>query len=219
MGVKRQPRALLAKVPGLKLTEMAGVRDLLRLRRHVLDQVRRDLDPACRQQVPRTSPRRGADAVVLGDLGCMLNIEGRLRRRGDAKTRVLHVAEVLAASAVELSQPCKSHRCISRSGRTPTWPTRSSSATCRRSRASSSTAPRSRCSELDDFEATREAGARDPPARARRSRRLAGDLRAQRDRARRDGAVGGDAGRDQRARARHRAPARRRARSSSRSRW
>jgi L-lactate dehydrogenase complex protein LldE len=37
-----------------------------------------------------------ADAVVLGDLGCMLNIEGRLRRRGDAKTRVLHVAEVLA---------------------------------------------------------------------------------------------------------------------------
>ena len=26
----------------------------------------------------------------------MLNIEGRLRRRGDMKTRVLHIAEVLA---------------------------------------------------------------------------------------------------------------------------
>jgi L-lactate dehydrogenase complex protein LldE len=26
----------------------------------------------------------------------MLNIEGRLRRRGDMKTKVLHVAEVLA---------------------------------------------------------------------------------------------------------------------------
>lgn len=38
----------------------------------------------------------GADAVVLGDLGCMLNIEGRLRRRGRAETQVLHVAEVLA---------------------------------------------------------------------------------------------------------------------------
>jgi L-lactate dehydrogenase complex protein LldE len=36
--------------------------------------------------------------VVLGDLGCMLNIEGRLRRRGDA-VRVLHVAEVLAGAA------------------------------------------------------------------------------------------------------------------------
>jgi L-lactate dehydrogenase complex protein LldE len=33
--------------------------------------------------------------VVLGDLGCMLNIEGRLRRRGDTSTQVLHVAEVL----------------------------------------------------------------------------------------------------------------------------
>ena len=38
----------------------------------------------------------GADAVVLGDLGCMLNIEGRLRRIGDDRTKVLHVAEVLA---------------------------------------------------------------------------------------------------------------------------
>jgi L-lactate dehydrogenase complex protein LldE len=38
----------------------------------------------------------GADAVVLGDLGCMLNIEGRLRRTGDHKTRVLHVAQLLA---------------------------------------------------------------------------------------------------------------------------
>ena len=38
----------------------------------------------------------GAGAVVMGDLGCMLNVEGRLRRRGDASTRVLHVAEVLA---------------------------------------------------------------------------------------------------------------------------
>ena len=37
----------------------------------------------------------GADTVVLGDLGCMLNIEGRLRRRGDEKTQVLHVAELL----------------------------------------------------------------------------------------------------------------------------
>ena len=40
--------------------------------------------------------RSGADAVVLGDLGCMLNIEGRLRRRGDTRTKVLHIAELLA---------------------------------------------------------------------------------------------------------------------------
>jgi L-lactate dehydrogenase complex protein LldE len=34
--------------------------------------------------------------VVGGDLGCLLNIEGRLRRAGDETTRVLHVAQVLA---------------------------------------------------------------------------------------------------------------------------
>jgi L-lactate dehydrogenase complex protein LldE len=28
----------------------------------------------------------------------MLNIEGRLRRRGDMKTQVLHIAEVLAGT-------------------------------------------------------------------------------------------------------------------------
>jgi hypothetical protein len=42
----------------------------------------------------------GADAVVLGDLGCMLNIEARLSRHGDDKTRVLHAAEVLVDKAV-----------------------------------------------------------------------------------------------------------------------
>ena len=41
----------------------------------------------------------GADAIVGGDLGCLLNIEGRLRRRGDRTTRVLHVAEVLAGNS------------------------------------------------------------------------------------------------------------------------
>src|SRR5574340_548161 len=38
----------------------------------------------------------GARAIVGGDLGCLLNIEGRLRRRGDRATRVLHIAELLA---------------------------------------------------------------------------------------------------------------------------
>ena len=40
-----------------------------------------------------------SSCVVLGDLGCMLNIEGRLRRCGDTTTRVLHVAQVLAGDA------------------------------------------------------------------------------------------------------------------------
>ena len=41
----------------------------------------------------------GAAAVVGGDLGCLLNIEGRLRRNGDMKTKVYHFAEVVAGMA------------------------------------------------------------------------------------------------------------------------
>jgi L-lactate dehydrogenase complex protein LldE len=43
-----------------------------------------------------------ADAIVGGDLSCLLNIEGRMRRNGDLKTRVLHVAEVLSGMDEEL---------------------------------------------------------------------------------------------------------------------
>ena len=44
----------------------------------------------------RERARTGAPAIVGGDLGCLLNIEGRLRREGDATTQVLHFAEVIA---------------------------------------------------------------------------------------------------------------------------
>jgi len=98
MGVKRQPRELLAKVSGLKLAEMPGCETCcgfggtFALKYGEIST--RLADNKC-QDIAAS----GADAVVLGDLGCMLNIEGRLRRRGDAKTRVLHVAEVLAGES------------------------------------------------------------------------------------------------------------------------
>ncbi|OGA22967.1 MAG: Fe-S oxidoreductase [Betaproteobacteria bacterium RIFCSPLOWO2_02_FULL_67_26] len=95
LGVKAQPRALLAKVPGLTLKEMSEAETCCgfggtfavkfgEISTHIAER-------KCANIV-----ECGVDAVVLGDLGCMLNIEGRLRRRGDLKTKVLHVAEVLA---------------------------------------------------------------------------------------------------------------------------
>jgi L-lactate dehydrogenase complex protein LldE len=95
MGVKGQPRALLGKVAGLSLAEMAecetccGFGGTFSVK--FGDISARLADDKCRHV-----EASGADAVVLGDLGCMLNIEGRLRRRGHASTQVLHVAEVLA---------------------------------------------------------------------------------------------------------------------------
>ena len=95
MGVKAQPRALLAKVRGLSVKEMAepetccGFGGTFSIKFGEISA--RLADNKCADV-----QASGADALVLGDLGCMLNIEGRLRRRGDTTTRVLHVAEVLA---------------------------------------------------------------------------------------------------------------------------
>jgi L-lactate dehydrogenase complex protein LldE len=97
LGVKKQPRALLAGVPGLALTEMA------------------DAEVCCGfggsfcVKYPEISTRMasdkvacvaatGADTLLGGDLGCLLNLAGRLRREGRT-TRVFHAAELLAGSA------------------------------------------------------------------------------------------------------------------------
>ena len=100
LGIKRQPRQLLARVRGLSLKEMAdceaccGFGGAFSVRfgevsTQIVDRKCDAIDAA------------GADAVVGGDLGCLLNIEGRLRRRGDATTRVLHIAEILAGEGTD----------------------------------------------------------------------------------------------------------------------
>ena len=95
LAIKRQPRDLLARVPGLSLKEMSECEECcgfggafsVKFGEVSTKIVDRKCDAIA---------AAGADAVVGGDLGCLMNIEGRLRRRGDETTRVLHVAEVLA---------------------------------------------------------------------------------------------------------------------------
>jgi L-lactate dehydrogenase complex protein LldE len=95
LGIKGQPRELLAKVRGLSLREMADCEECCgfggAFSVKFSDISTRIVDRKC-----DAIAAAGADAVVGGDLGCLLNIEGRLRRRGDETTRVLHIAEVLA---------------------------------------------------------------------------------------------------------------------------
>jgi len=100
LGVKAQPRRLLGKVAGLSLIEMeecetcCGFGGTFSMKYGEISSAMADRKCAHIQA-------SGAQAVVLGDLGCMLNIEGRLRRRGDAQTKVIHVAEVLAGVTKE----------------------------------------------------------------------------------------------------------------------
>jgi L-lactate dehydrogenase complex protein LldE len=95
LGVKAQPRALLAKVPGLALREMNEAETCCGFGGAFAVKFG-EISTHIAERKCANIAASGADAVVLGDLGCMLNIEGRLRRRGDTRTKVLHVAEVLA---------------------------------------------------------------------------------------------------------------------------
>lgn len=95
LGIKRQPRQLLAGVRGLELKEMTDCEQCCGFGGAFSVQFG-DISTAIVDRKCEAIAAAGADAVVGGDLGCLLNIEGRLRRRGDEKTRVLHVAEVLA---------------------------------------------------------------------------------------------------------------------------
>jgi len=94
LGVKGQPRRLLATVAGLKLRELPGA------------EVCCGFGGAFAVKYPDISDKMvgdkaadidatGAEAVLAGDLGCLLNIAGKLFRDG-RRIEVRHVAEVLA---------------------------------------------------------------------------------------------------------------------------
>jgi len=94
LGVKRQPRALLEKVAGLELVEMAdaegccGFGGLFSIKYPGIANA-----IACM----KTASITAADPalVVSGDLGCLLQIAGTLSRQG-SPVACRHIAEVLA---------------------------------------------------------------------------------------------------------------------------
>jgi L-lactate dehydrogenase complex protein LldE len=95
LGIKDQPRALLATMPGVALREMAAAEDCCGFGGAFAVKYG-DISARIAERKCANIQASGAKAVVGGDLGCLLNIEGKLRRMGDETTQVLHVAEVLA---------------------------------------------------------------------------------------------------------------------------
>jgi L-lactate dehydrogenase complex protein LldE len=103
LGVQAQPRALLGKIKGLSLCEMKDSRACCGFGGTFALKYS-DVSAAIADEKINNIQSSGAQAVVLGDLGCMLNIEGRLRRLGDERTQVLHVAQVLAGDVPPMSK-------------------------------------------------------------------------------------------------------------------
>lgn len=95
--LRDQPRRLLRGVAGLTLSESAGCTDCCGFGGTFCvkypEVSTRMVTDKCRGIV-----ESGADTVLAGDLGCLLNIAGRLSREGHA-VRARHVAEVLAGMA------------------------------------------------------------------------------------------------------------------------
>ena len=113
LGVRGQPRSLLSRIPGLELTEMKEAQACCGFGGTFSIKFG-DVSAAIADKKCGHIQASGADAVVLGDLGCMLNIEGRLRPKGDHKTKVLHVAK--CAGQTDLEALCRSPPCSSSGG-------------------------------------------------------------------------------------------------------
>jgi L-lactate dehydrogenase complex protein LldE len=94
LGIKEEPRKLLASVAGLELKELAGSEECCgfggtfcvkypEISTKMVDDKVTDIEAT------------GASTVLAGDMGCLMNIAGRLKRKG-SKVEARHVAEVLA---------------------------------------------------------------------------------------------------------------------------
>ena len=97
LGVKAQPRALLAKA-GARIAEMADCEKCCGFGGTFSVKLG-DISTRMAENKCANIRHSGAKVVAGGDLGCLLNIEGRLRREGDRETRVLHFAEILAGES------------------------------------------------------------------------------------------------------------------------
>ena len=97
LGVREQPRALLASIPGVTLTELAD-RDVCCGFGGTFCVKYPDISTRMVEDKVRDIVASGADTLLAGDLGCLLNIAGRLHREG-RPVAARHVAEVLADMA------------------------------------------------------------------------------------------------------------------------
>jgi L-lactate dehydrogenase complex protein LldE len=97
LGVRGQPRTLLASMPGLTLVELpesdvcCGFGGTFAVKYA-------DISNAIVEAKTANIAATGAPTVLAGDLGCCMNIAGKLSREG-RPVAVRHVAEVLAGMA------------------------------------------------------------------------------------------------------------------------
>jgi len=108
LGVKGQPRQLLASVDGLVLKELPGAEICCGFGGTFAVKYPEISGKMANDKIADIAAT-GADCVLAGDLGCLLQIAGRLSRAGST-VEARHVAEVLAGmtdSVPPIGMPAK----------------------------------------------------------------------------------------------------------------
>jgi L-lactate dehydrogenase complex protein LldE len=99
LGIRAQPRKLLAAMEGLELTELADA-DVCCGFGGTFAVKYGDISNAIVTEKARKVKASGAPTLLAGDLGCLMNMAGKLSREGE-RIAVRHVAEVLAGMTAE----------------------------------------------------------------------------------------------------------------------
>lgn len=97
LGIKAQPRRLLAGVEGLTLVELSGAEICCGFGGLFATKYG-ELSNAIVSKKADDIKSAQADTVLAGDLGCLMNMAGRLQREG-SPIKARHVAEILAGMA------------------------------------------------------------------------------------------------------------------------
>lgn len=97
LGIEAQPRALLDHVEGLEMRPLKGANVCCGFGGTFCVKYA-EISTAIVSEKAANIVNTGADLLLAGDLGCLMNMAGRLHREG-AATRCFHTAEVLAGMA------------------------------------------------------------------------------------------------------------------------
>jgi L-lactate dehydrogenase complex protein LldE len=97
LGIKNQPRRLLAKVRGLELRELASPEECCGFGGTFCVKYPEISDRMVTEKV-KDAQATGATTLLGGDTSCLLNIAGKAERM-NASLKVRHVAEILAGMA------------------------------------------------------------------------------------------------------------------------
>ena len=94
LGIKKQPRSLLSRVKGLELKEMSDAEICCGFGGTFCVKYP-DISNRMVGERVEAIEASGAETLLGGDMGCLMNMAGKLKRMG-SKIEVRHVAEVLA---------------------------------------------------------------------------------------------------------------------------